>query len=545
VTAARQVALVVGNELRMDFRVRGVGRERRTRNVQPFLTLTLLYALVGAAIGHVLLRADIPDWSRATLAYTLAGILVALHLAVEAQEILFAAADADILGWRPVASRTLFAARVVHILVYTGLLTTALVAVPSVLLAARGPGGGPGTWLAFAAGGWLHGSFVAALVVLVSGALLRTLPPERFQDVLGWAQIGCMAAMMLAYQLLTPGIVAASFGAGSPLERWVAALPAAWFAALPALAQGEGGGLAAALLGTGIVALGLAWAGALGRLGAAYQSGVEEVRSAAGDAPRRPGRTSVLDRLAALGFAGRPLEHAGWELLRSLFRADRRVRIDLTSCIAIPFGLVLAALVLGRGADPYRAAAEGSGFDSERAVSIWTATYMIPVLAIAAGLSLVRSADWRAAWVFYAAPLSRCDRISAGALAGVVATLLLPGLGLLALVLLAVWRDPLHVAAHLALPGGLAALGLVLAAGIDSSPPFSREPVRNARARELLWSTFAFVPMLLVAIGHYALRREPLALVLAGVGSAAVARAAFGLVARRARKVFPRSTFEA
>jgi hypothetical protein len=90
--------------------------------------------------------------------------------------------------------------------------------------------------------------------------------------------------------------------------------------------------------------------------------------------------------------------------------------------------------------------------------------------------------------MFFAAPLRRYDQFYSGILWGVFVALLLPCLVVVSGVLLVVVRGPLHVAAHLAAAVGFALLSLPLAHLVAFIPPFTEEPVRHARSRELVYS---------------------------------------------------------
>jgi hypothetical protein len=173
------------------------------------------------------------------------------------------------------------------------------------------------------------------------------------------------------------------------------------------------------------------------------------------------------------------------------------------------------------------------------------AVHMMVLLALASSRAANRSHDWRAGWIYYAAPLQRYDDFCFGVMWGVVYGLLLPAMTLVTLVLVAVWRNPLHVAAHVAIPFGLALLSVPVAFRIDSAPPFSREPLRNERGRDTMIAMLGSVPLLVGAGVQYVLRREPWVLIALGAMLGLLAALVWQLVARHLRNSFPHSTFEA
>jgi hypothetical protein len=141
---------------------------------------------------------------------------------------------------------------------------------------------------------------------------------------------------------------------------------------------------------------------------------------------------------------------------------------------------------------------------------------MLALFALAMSRGLQSSPSWRAAWVFFVAPVQRFDIFYSGLMWGVAFGLVLPAVTLLAVVLLVTWRDPYHVLAHLALPTGLAFVAFPLMLRLDAHIPFAREPVRHERSRDLLLSSLVLAPVGLVAAAHHALRHYPGACVVLG-----------------------------
>jgi hypothetical protein len=84
------------------------------------------------------------------------------------------------------------------------------------------------------------------------------------------------------------------------------------------------------------------------------------------------------------------------------------------------------------------------------------------------------------------------------------------------LLLLFMWRDPLHVLVHLSIPVGLTLFVLPLALWFDPAPPFSVEVLRHDRSRSFFLSAVFLLPLTVIAIIHYMLRAHGWILLLAG-----------------------------
>jgi hypothetical protein len=94
--------------------------------------------------------------------------------------------------------------------------------------------------------------------------------------------------------------------------------------------------------------------------------------------------------------------------------------------------------------------------------------------------------------------------------------LLLPTVLLTSVLLLILWRDPIHVLMHISVPLGLTCVALPLSLWLQPTPPFSQEVVRRDRTRSFLSSLVLLLPLTIVAMLHYQLREHGGILLLAG-----------------------------
>lgn len=536
----RQVAALLRLAWRLDLRSQGAIRSHgRRRLPYPFLVTLGFYLFLGVSLGAGLGGAGIPLRIFATCMYAAAGILVAGNILLEYQEILFAPADGDVLFWRPIESRTLFVAKLLHLLGYVSLLSLALLAAPAVFAALGADR--LGVLGAFAVAGFGSNLLVAAATILLYAALLRRTAPERFQDVLAYAQLGFMILLFVGYQGLPPIVQRMQQGGMLP-GAWLAALPPRWFAALPeAAALGWSPGRLG-LAALGILSLGAAGGLAVGRLAPRYE---ETVERAVSSSPAGPGRRSLAARLQSLAggiVAREPVRRAGYDFLLANLQGDRKTKVALLSSVALPLAFLAYAFLSGRSQDPYAAA--GAAPVQEQ-VPLYSAVYMLAMLGVSLVRLLPQSSHWRAGWIFHAAPLRRFDMFYSGVLWGLAYGILLPCISAMALALLVAWRDPLHVAAHLAPPVGVCLVVVAIPAFFGVEPPFSCEPQRHGRAAEIVLGLVVTTPVWIVGIAHFLLRRHPGLLIAAGVLLVLVAAALWRLASARLRGALLRRAFDA
>jgi len=547
--AWRQFRILLANALRLDFRPRisGAGMGRRTA---PFVLQLFFYGLVGFALGMAMLETHVAVEVSAATTYIICTAIVLLNVLVEYGEILLSPLDGDILYWRPVASRTIFLVRTAHVLIYVMALALPLLAVPAVAVAWHSPHPAA-TALAFVFGGFCAALLVTSAVILLQAVLLRRLPAERFHRLRAVVQLVFMVGFVTAYQLLAPFVRELDTqGLAASWCRWI---PAAWFAGLPAWAAGRAGAVPLAPLALGFAVLLVTWAASLRVLAPRYAADVEAARGAGFDAPVQPGRLGRWDaRLARLwGPAG--LGRAGFDFFLAQFSGDRRLRTQLLSQMGIPLGLAVAALIGTGGFDPYAQAGD-AGARVPAALAEWAhtkglsllfvAAYMLAFMASGMARTLGQNAAWRASWVFHAAPLVRYDRFYQGLVTALAYRIVFPALAALALLLLVAWRNPLHVAAHLAVPAGLAVFLFPVAHLLMSDPPFTVEPARGQGGAEIATSFLTMIPLGVAGFFHYTWRAHPWLLIACGGVLVLAASAPWWLLARKLRNIFQDRAFQ-
>ncbi len=534
-------------DMRAGGRFRGHSRARGA-----FVLTLILHLCIGVALATGAIS-DLPLFLRCTTYFMVAAFFVAFHVLVEYQQILFSTTDLDVLFWRPIGSRTLFLARVLHISSHVGLLTTALLLGPMVdvilHVEMRRPLVGVVFWIA----GLLHGCVAAVLVVAVYAWLLRVIRRDRFQPALVWIQITMAVSILFIYQGLGPVLESLHLQEDS-FPGWIHVFPAAWFARLPASASGSAEATGLALTGVAAIALALgAWV-AWRVLAPHFATNLVEAMAEGSpiSANRPPARRLSKDRLLSFCLGRESMLRAGYDFLAAHLRGDRRLQLGLVPAFAMPLVYLVFGLILGHGWDPYAkpsatwgseaaGAAEatavapgrevpeddgrrGRALRSETTrstqrrtvVALFGASYLLVMVSVLTVRSLSTSTAWRAAWVFFAAPTRRFDAFYLGILAAAAIELLLPVASIAFLLLAFTWRDPLHAAAHLALPVGISAVSVAVLVGLEPTVPFAREPVRHERSFNLLVSVVILVPLAFMVWGQYALRAHPLLLVLAG-----------------------------
>jgi hypothetical protein len=387
--------------------------------------------------------------------------------------------DHAILGFRPVTSRTYFAARLANVLVYTTVLTTLFAYLPVASYFIRW---GAGIGLASLVAVYAASTAVALTMVVAYASLLRLIGPARIRRVLSYVQFIFSFFVYGGYFVLMR-LVSESALAGFTLDKtiWMLLLPPAWFASYLEIAAGRVSLMelipAAVSIGA-LVMLGVALGG---RLSLDYAERLAALATGARAASTRPARarrawwfTTGEARAVAL-------------LIRSQFANDMKFRMGVLAILPLTVIYLLMGISdEGTVGDPF---VQGRSAQALQMVTL--AMLMFPTML---KMNLGRSDAFRASWIFFACPMDRTRMVRA-AKNVLVAVFLLPYLLVVGVVLVFLTTNVWHLAVHLLVVGLMSHLVLQVVTFIEPELPFSK-PLQKGRS-----STRVFMLMAVIAVG--------------------------------------------
>src|SRR5581483_11328139 len=133
---ARQLTTLVGVYLKQDLRggrafMQFSAREY-VRGNAALLTLLGMYVFTGLMMGGMVFFSDIDALHFSIIIHTFTLFIVALAMLAESGNVIFNEREADILGHLPISSRTYFAAKLLNLFLFTGLLAAAANLFPAI-----------------------------------------------------------------------------------------------------------------------------------------------------------------------------------------------------------------------------------------------------------------------------------------------------------------------------------------------------------------------------------------------------------------------------
>ena len=428
--------------------------------------ILVMYGLFGLYIS--IIAAQVPGaFMSGTIVLLMICIMVATSILVDFQSVVVSAGDYEVLGHQPVSSRTYFVVKVTSVLVYTGAIGGLMGGFATISFLV---GYGPlvaAAWIAALAGVIV---WTTLAMVYLYAAMLHLVPQRRLRRVLSYLQLvagfGVFAPLVL--MMYTDWLPTAAVD--PPIQLLV--LPSTWFATALPLAEGRWSAsiLLSVLAAFGSIVVLVRYVG--GRLSLSYAERLGTIVSGS-TAPRRRGMTG--------GFARAwmsPELYAVATLVRGQFRDDMNFRLGVLAILPVTVLYVFMGLRDGPLPDPF----VELGFGASDLFLIHLAALAMPLMLME---NLFRSESYKAAWVFFSAPVDRA-RLVANAGNCVTVFFLFPYLIALAGVLAWAFGHLWHALTH-ALVLGLMAHVLIHTVLIAAPRlPFAMPPRMGGRAGSMM-----------------------------------------------------------
>ena len=388
--------------------------------------------------------------------------------------------DYLVLGFRPVTSRTFFAARLTNILVYTSAMTALFAVLPIAAFFLRW---GVLVGIAYVVGIFASSVFTALVMIALYAWLLGVVGAARLKRLLSYVQFAFSFLVYGGYFAAINYLTETAVAAIRLPKTWPVLLaPPAWYASLLEIAAGRLSARELAPALTGIVALSGIALFVRGRLSLDYARRLGELTSAGAPAMAVPRGLGM-----PLFFFQQGESRAIAMLIRSQFASDLKFRMSVLAILPLTLiYLVMGVSRHGGIGDPFErnGLAEGLGF-------ITLAVLMFPAML---KMSLTQSDAFRASWIFFASPTERATLVTA-AKNVLLVSFVLPYLAFVSLVLVFFTDNVPHLLVHLLVLGLVSHLVLQVITFVDPVLPFSK-PHMKGRS-----TTRVFVILAIVTIG--------------------------------------------
>lgn len=455
---------LVGSLMKAGFRSAQSSTEFRKMDRNPRLVSWLETIALGFfGLVLALMAAVVPTpFLLSLVVITATALAVFFVLLANFQELAVSPLDYQVLGHRPVGSRTYLLSRLTVTMAHQGIVA-GLIAGPSTLVCAFRFG------LLTALGQALAVAMIVLGIVLALigayGALIRRVKARRLTRALSYMQlflglVAVLPALLMNRSSLSP----AALSELAP-EGWVLAIPTVWFASIPGLAGGTaaaGHWLGAALAFAGIGACGWIARDKLS-LQSAQKLGQElQVQARQDTGQQRPGHGSALPG---------PLYVAA-VLIRGQFRHDTRFRMGVFGILPLFALYMVMAFRATETFDPFVPGAA--------TLPLFWINFALLLAPVTLLEQLYPSDSHQAGWIFFAAPTDRA-RLAGDARHCVTLFFFVPFLALAAASLVWLFEAAFHAALHILLLGFLGVVAMQVFQFLDPRLPFTLPVARRQR----------------------------------------------------------------
>jgi hypothetical protein len=408
------------------------------------------------------------------IAATGAMIIVAVQVLLEFGNIIISPDDYHVIGPHPVNSRTFFAAKLLHLLIYVSVLSATVSMAPAIFaaLAFKSFLAGPAILIHF----WLTCAFTSVLVMNIYTLVLQKVDRRRLERLLGYMHMMLMVGFYMGLNILSRVMKDALIGFNIDAYPWLKALPAYWFA----------GPIRMIALGWewqtfGLSLLGLALIIGLGKTAISYLSlsYAESLSRVAWSRSRERKRDMPRIIKAIWGRSTSFEERALLLLTRANFRHDTQFRMGIMGIVPIVlFYAVYGFIVAGSNVrDPL------APLPDTQATTNFLLGIAIVILPSMMMSIMHTSKSWQAAWIFYIAPYDRVKMIRA--IDRIILWNVVTPIGLLMCIIYTyLYGDLLHALLHTLFLVAMAITGLTLIGIFSIKLPFAAEsrPSSNMKA---------------------------------------------------------------
>lgn len=481
-----------------------VKKNAKNNNAQSPWLVSFFQLLMGVFMGLLLLLNDMPFVGQ-TYYFLIFMVLMALTLISDFTTVLIDTRDQFILLPRPVNDRTIAVSRILHISIYV--LRLALIqGLPALIIVGFVDGvlAVPVFFVQLIAATFLS-IFMVNIIYL---AFMRSVSAQKFKDVISYFQIGFSVVIFASYYLL-PRLINVSVLAKIDLlaHWWAYLLPPVWIAAINEVLLHAGrSNLITSLLAILGLILPVAGLWLVAKvLAPGFNRRLSIIATSDGNSnntgkPVKAGKFNIIEKLSNL-LAPDPVENAGFRITWKLAARTREFKMKVYPAFAyVPIYFLYFALN-GKGdslEDRWEKVQSGHTY-----VFI---TYLCTFIISSILMHISMSEKYKAAWVYYAMPISQPGKILSGMYKAIVSLYFFPYCLVLAVGIVAVWGPQAINDIILAFLVSLI-YGIFMALFMVKGLPFSNPVIAKQGGGKMITSLLILAFIGTLAFGHYMIAR--------------------------------------
>lgn len=493
-----QLRAIVATKLTMDNRRQLVAYKRKGKKdpANTFGVTLFFYALFGGFVS--LAMYNIPSFILSMIVFfTYIMVMVSMTLITDFSSILLDTSDNTIILPRPVDSRTLFAARLTHILLYLGQLAIGLSIIPAIVVLIE-------------YGVLLFVIFLITVALSILTAVFFTnalyllimqfATEEKLKSIINYFQIVMAIFIMAGYQILPRMIERIDMETFAfEIHWWSFLLPPVWMAGMLEaiefkLFDSTHAGLAACALILplfGIYVVNKHLSPVFNRKIATLGRGTAQPEK------EKLERSSTIIRISKW-ITTTPAERGAFEVIYKILGRDRKIKLKIYP--AFGYIAVFGLIFMMRSQEDL-ATTWANLPNTQYHLMLLYLTFMVLQVAL---YEIPYSDDFRASWIYYSTPLNTPGEILLGTVKAICIRLFFPGYFIISTFVLFVWGYRVIDDILIALFNNFLML-MILATINKRHLPLSMAPDVKAQSGNLMRSILTFLLIGTLGLIHFLL----------------------------------------
>ena len=432
-----QLRAIVGIKLEMDNR-RASSFNHRAGNTEAqaaFVWMIFVYGIFGALISLALVF--IPSIIFAfTMYHAYLMVMITMTLVSDFSAVLLDTSDNTIVLPRPITPRTFYAARTTHILLYIGLIGLALSAVPMIVTFFFH---GISIGLSFIITTLLTIVFSVALTNGLYLLLMRFTSEERLKNLINVFQIVMTISVMGGYQIL-PRIFGASFfeNVSPELQWWSVFIPPMWMATFNQYMHDFAfSPLVILNISLAILSPLFVWKLINQYLAPYFTEKLADLGISSEAAKNKPKIIKEAESKFSLNrwLTKKGFERAAFVLVTDILSRDRKLKLRIYPTIGTFVILIFVFFFRLEGKHSFAETIQKLSVSNAHLMAI----YFCTLIAITASFEIYYSDDYKSAWVFQSAPISKPGEIILGTIKAILWRFYVPLYAATSIFVLSVW----------------------------------------------------------------------------------------------------------
>lgn len=507
-----QLENIVATKLTMDNRrTSGININRNTSESEnAFLLSLFVFSILSIFLAFLLY--SIPSKIFAfTLFHAYLMVMVTLILVGDFSFVLLDTSDNTILLPRPIDTKTFYAARTTHILFYILQIVIALSFIPCLAAFFKY---GIATGLMCVITIVLSVSLSVSITNGLYLVLMRFFHEEQLKNIINYFQIAMAILFMGVYQLMPRlyGLELWNKFTGT-LPLWSVFIPPMWMAALIEWCTHFSMDFIYVTCSILAIASPFAtWKLINNYLAPYFASKIADL-GITSTAKRSITKKSNKKREY---FVGSDVQKSGYSIVSFALSRDRKLKLRIYPVLG--YMVVLAIVILSQSVE-----SPGNWLDYIHALretkAYLTLIYLGIFIMITVSYEINMTDEFKAAWIFFTAPIPKPGEVLAGAFKAIMARIFIPVYFFVLLIILSIWQEKAILDLIFGFISSLFLMLVILNLG-DKYFPQSVAMSERSKGANTVRAIFSMIIIGLMGLGHYMISKNSLVLISLGISLA-------------------------